>query len=585
MGVFKYPYTDFHEMNMDWMLRTIKELIETMEDFTQSNTIKYANPIEWNIASQYEPNTVVIDTNTSIAYLSLQAVPVGISILNTDYWEPIINLNKLINFVSKETATDMINDVSLENGSFVRTSGYYAINDDGCGYYHLTDVVPTLSHYETLVNGLYAELITDGVVNAKSCGLKPNDDSFDNGALLNAIITKYNNVFIPEGVYSITTPVNVPAGCNITGEYAKNYDNANGTIIKNLANDYAIKSDNASGIIIKNIKIYGNGTNNGVCIGDASGVYDLIIDHVIVQHCNSGFNFKNCWTIDVKRAIATDCVTGFRLGESNGGTDSVFSDCTAYQCTTGWLFENNPWKSTTFNACGADVVDDAFILKCGRNITFMSPHIERITKTAFTFSDSFTSATIIEANMGVASGVTATAMFKIDACGGHINIIGVHLATASHPGTPIFAIDSAVYKPRIALINCTMFGTFGADLTALNVVGGENDASTYTQISPATVNIPVVYEIPYGVDATTPNVVTTKTTQIILTAAGSRTFSTDPGIDASFLPDNTIVRITNNASAPSTAFTIDGFVIRQFEYADYVVISGKLQLLTLSDGV
>lgn len=93
--VFKYNRTDFHELNLDWLISDVRTLAETLNNFISINTIKYANPIQWNITTQYEANTVVIDANDGTAYLSVKPVPSGVAITNTDYWTPIFTLNLL----------------------------------------------------------------------------------------------------------------------------------------------------------------------------------------------------------------------------------------------------------------------------------------------------------------------------------------------------------------------------------------------------------------------------------------------------------------------------------------------------------
>lgn len=92
---FKYNRTDFHELDLDWIISDLRTLAETLENFISLNTIKYANPIQWNITTQYEANTVVIDANDGTAYISIQPVPSGVAITNTDYWTPIFTLNLL----------------------------------------------------------------------------------------------------------------------------------------------------------------------------------------------------------------------------------------------------------------------------------------------------------------------------------------------------------------------------------------------------------------------------------------------------------------------------------------------------------
>lgn len=55
MGLFEqFPYANFHELNLDWILDTLKQLDESVTKFISINSIKYANPIQWDITSQYE---------------------------------------------------------------------------------------------------------------------------------------------------------------------------------------------------------------------------------------------------------------------------------------------------------------------------------------------------------------------------------------------------------------------------------------------------------------------------------------------------------------------------------------------------
>ena len=68
---------------------------EQLENFVALNTIKYANPIQWNITRQYETNTVVIDPLTGTAYLSVKPVPSGVALNNEDYWTVIFTLDLL----------------------------------------------------------------------------------------------------------------------------------------------------------------------------------------------------------------------------------------------------------------------------------------------------------------------------------------------------------------------------------------------------------------------------------------------------------------------------------------------------------
>lgn len=90
----RWPYTNFHELNLDWILETLKKQDAAIADFISLNSITYANPLQWDITRQYPKNQVVLDTNGD-GYLSVQPVPVGVEIANTDYWTKIGNFSEL----------------------------------------------------------------------------------------------------------------------------------------------------------------------------------------------------------------------------------------------------------------------------------------------------------------------------------------------------------------------------------------------------------------------------------------------------------------------------------------------------------
>lgn len=90
----RWPYTNFHELNLDWILDTLKKQDAAIADFISLNSITYANPLQWDITRQYPKNQVVLDTNGD-GYLSVQPVPVGVEIDNTDYWTKIGNFSEL----------------------------------------------------------------------------------------------------------------------------------------------------------------------------------------------------------------------------------------------------------------------------------------------------------------------------------------------------------------------------------------------------------------------------------------------------------------------------------------------------------
>ena len=85
----QFPYSDFHEMNLDWIIRTVKEMDMKLNTFIDYNKIKFADPIDWSIINQYTTASIVYDIASEFYYISKQPVPSGIAINNADYWLPI----------------------------------------------------------------------------------------------------------------------------------------------------------------------------------------------------------------------------------------------------------------------------------------------------------------------------------------------------------------------------------------------------------------------------------------------------------------------------------------------------------------
>ena len=131
--IHKAPYTNFHDLNLDWIIEVLNEFNTKLTDFVSLATIKYADPIQWDITSQYEANTVVVDSNGN-AYLSVRPVPSGVSLDRTEFWTKIGNFDELWADVKKAitpideghsptaTADRAVNDLVWANGALVRVT-------------------------------------------------------------------------------------------------------------------------------------------------------------------------------------------------------------------------------------------------------------------------------------------------------------------------------------------------------------------------------------------------------------------------------------------------------------------------------
>lgn len=131
--IHRAPYTNFHDLNLDWIIEVLNEFNTKLTNFVSLATIKYADPIQWDITSQYEANTVVVDSRGN-AYLSVQPVPSGVSLDRTEFWTKIGNFDELWADVKRAitpndeghsptaTAARAVNDLVWVNGALVRVT-------------------------------------------------------------------------------------------------------------------------------------------------------------------------------------------------------------------------------------------------------------------------------------------------------------------------------------------------------------------------------------------------------------------------------------------------------------------------------
>lgn len=109
---YRYPYTNDHELNLGWVLATIKAQESELSKFVALNTVKYADPFDWNITTQYATNTVVFNPADMTAYISVQPVPSGVQIDNTDYWTPIFTLSDI--FTAYKTSITPVEQIAAK---------------------------------------------------------------------------------------------------------------------------------------------------------------------------------------------------------------------------------------------------------------------------------------------------------------------------------------------------------------------------------------------------------------------------------------------------------------------------------------
>lgn len=135
MGIFaKYPYTDFSNLNLDWILSRIRFIEGKLDEYLENSVITFADPITWDITEQYTALTCVVDSDGT-AYLSKQPVPAGVDISNTNYWMPIFNyddnMNKLRESITTRATATGTTPKALQAGDLIWYEGeLYTVNTD-----------------------------------------------------------------------------------------------------------------------------------------------------------------------------------------------------------------------------------------------------------------------------------------------------------------------------------------------------------------------------------------------------------------------------------------------------------------------
>lgn len=110
-----YPYTNYSEYNLDWIIAEIRKVHKDWSEFKILNTIRFEGL--WDITKQYPAWSLVTDNN-NVGYISVQPVPAGINVTNIDYWKEVYDYNAILpdimnRIVILENAVDNIDNTEI----------------------------------------------------------------------------------------------------------------------------------------------------------------------------------------------------------------------------------------------------------------------------------------------------------------------------------------------------------------------------------------------------------------------------------------------------------------------------------------
>lgn len=225
-----------------------------------------------------------------------------------------------------DTVALMKADTTLGTGMYARTGGYYAVNDGGGALYRIYSTVSG-TYYETLSNGLYAELIVNNSVTPEMFGAKGDGVTDDRTAFNNAL-SFCPNIHLTYGkVYLISTNDDI-----VTDAYTGviGVDNmhlyGNGATIKIKTSDrdaYAgIFCRNIKNVLIKDLTIIGDRDTHSGTEGEyGHGIVIRACENVLVDNCD----ISKCWGDGV--LISYNAISSLGITK-----DITIRSCNIYRC-------------------------------------------------------------------------------------------------------------------------------------------------------------------------------------------------------------------------------------------------------------
>lgn len=306
MGLFEnFPYTNFHELNLDWLLKNMLDLKSQLDNYGQvvENFLPSFHG-NWNESTNYPALSVVL--NGGVYYQAKKDVPAGVATSNSEYW---LEIN-----------------------------------------------LPYWDNVDTLVNSIPWKSVKEyGAV---------GDGVTNDTAAFTACLAENDICYVPQGTYIVTeleidsNKTLLGANCETCVLKAVNGEYTN--IVKTKNFDNMVGKDTTGGC--KNFRISNIGFDGVDRKGRALGIvgYRFKIDNILIKNCNEGLSSQ--WGTSVGAGEDGDfmesIITNFRIHHCNTGIvwrgphDSIFTNGFVYLCTNGIQCLNREYSianGTIFN--------------------------------------------------------------------------------------------------------------------------------------------------------------------------------------------------------------------------------------------
>lgn len=133
---------EMYQYNLGWLIEELMSFKQDLATAIDLKTIKYADPIQWDITTQYPANTVVVDPKSGTAYMSKVPVPAGVELTNTNYWVVVFNYQDIYNKIMDGVAFNDHDQDYATKDLLVNDLVWYAGD-----LYRVTRAIPTGSKY------------------------------------------------------------------------------------------------------------------------------------------------------------------------------------------------------------------------------------------------------------------------------------------------------------------------------------------------------------------------------------------------------------------------------------------------------
>lgn len=131
-----------YQYDIGWLVDKLLSFETELNTAIDLKTIHYADPIQWDITTQYSPNTVVVDPKTGTAYMSKVPVPAGVLLTNTDYWVVIFNYQRIYDKIMSGVAFNDKDNLNATKDLLVNDLVWY-----GGDLYRCTRAIPQGTTY------------------------------------------------------------------------------------------------------------------------------------------------------------------------------------------------------------------------------------------------------------------------------------------------------------------------------------------------------------------------------------------------------------------------------------------------------